>query len=325
MADKTSPRGARGQAVGIRDRLRSYRLHHRATLRATMEKLLLEPWQTLMTITVIAIALALPSALFVAVENLDQFGASFDASAQISVFLSRDADAGAIQALSEKLNAMPEIASVTYVSREQALAEFSDYSGFGATLQSLEENPLPAVYLVAPAASINVDMQEAHALVQSIRQLAAVDDVQLDMRWLQRLNTLLEVSRKLVAALAVALGLGVILVIGNTIRLAIESRRDEIIVVKLVGGTNAYVRRPFLYTGLLYGLFGALFAWIMVQSCMLWVGASAARLAALYHSQLRLAGLGLDGFALLLLAGGSLGLLGAWSAVGKHLRNIEPR
>ena len=162
-------------------------------------------------------------------------------------------------------------------------------------------------------------------LVGEIRQIALVEDVQLDMEWLRRLDALLDMGRKLVLALGAALGIGVILVVGNTIRLAIQSRRDEIVIVKLVGGTDAYVRRPFLYTGLLFGFFGAFIAALMLIGLGLWLEPSVNKLASLYQSQFRLTGLGVSGFFTLLGIGGAVGLAGAWISVGQHMRDIKPR
>ena len=142
---------------------------------------------------------------------------------------------------------------------------------------------------------------------------------------LQRLDGLLDMGRKLVLALGAALGLGVILVVGNTIRLAIQSRRDEITVVKMVGGTDAYVRRPFLYSGLLFGMFGALIAAFFLTGLSFWLAGPVNNLALLYQSQFSISGLGFSGFLVLLLIGGGVGLIGAWLAVGQHLRNIQPR
>jgi cell division transport system permease protein len=166
---------------------------------------------------------------------------------------------------------------------------------------------------------------DASRLVTEIRELKLVDDVQLDLEWLQRLDALLDMGRKLVLALGAALGLGVILVVGNTIRLAIQSRRDEITVVKMVGGTDAYVRRPFLYSGLLFGMFGALVAAILLTGLGFWLAGPVTKIALLYQSQFSISGLGFSGFVTLLLIGGSVGLIGAWLAVGQHLRNIQPR
>jgi cell division transport system permease protein len=313
-------RGARGQMLSRVDKWRSYRQHHQATLKSSTLKILQEPLQSLLTILVIAIALTLPAALYLSVENIRQLSGGVDASAQISVFVKKGARESALKGLTQKLEGLSGVASVSYISAQKALDEFEALSGFGSALEYLDENPLPDSFLVQPLL-----IGDAARLVSEIRELSLVDDVQLDLAWLQRLDALLDMGRKLVLALGAALGLGVILVVGNTIRLAIQSRRDEITVVKMVGGTDAYVRRPFLYSGLLFGMFGALVAAILLTALGFWLAGPVDQLALLYQSQFSITGLGVGGVVTLLLIGGTVGLIGAWLAVGQHLRNIQPR
>jgi len=325
MAATDNSRGAIGKKLSFAHRWRGYKAHHRETLRASLVKMLHEPMQTVLTVMVIAIALALPASLYLTVDNVQQLGSNFESSAQITVFVNKGAKPEAIEGLEKKLNGMTGVTSVEYISAQQALLEFKALSGFGSALRYLEDNPLPAVFLVQPMMQGEVDLVQTQKIITDITALPVVDDVQIDMAWLQRLHSLIEMGHKIVLALGITLGIGVLLVIGNTIRLAIESRRNEIIVVKLVGGTNAYVRRPFLYTGLLLGLFGALTASIMLFSCLMWISSSVENLASLYQSQYRLQGLGITGFLSLMLIGGVFGLGGAWIAVSRHLRDIEPR
>ncbi|MBT4832935.1 MAG: cell division protein FtsX [Porticoccaceae bacterium] len=322
---EAAQRGASGQKIKFADRWRGYKSHHRDTIRISLLKMMREPVQTLMTVAVIAIALALPTALYLTVENIQRLGSNFESSAQITVYVQNGAKPEAIKKLQDKLENLPAVDSVSYISAEQALLEFKALSGFGSALRYLEDNPLPAVFLVQPIVSEPIDLAQTNSLIASIADLPGVEDVQIDMQWLQRLHSLTEVGHKVVLALGATLGLGVLLVIGNTIRLAIQSRRDEIIVVKLVGGTNAYVRRPFLYNGVLLGLFGALAASIMLYLSVVWISSSIADLADLYQSQYRLAGLGFLRFLMLMCLGGLFGLAGAWMAVSKHLKDIEPK
>ena len=322
---EAAQRGASGQKIKFADRWRGYKSHHRDTIRISLLKMMREPVQTLMTVAVIAIALALPAALYLTVENIQRLGSNFESSAQITVYVQNGAKPEAIKKLQDKLENLPAVDSVSYISAEQALLEFKALSGFGSALRYLEDNPLPAVFLVQPIVSEPIDLAQTNNLIASIADLPGVEDVQIDMQWLQRLHSLTEVGHKVVLALGATLGLGVLLVIGNTIRLAIQSRRDEIIVVKLVGGTNAYVRRPFLYNGVLLGLFGALAASIMLYLSVVWISSSIADLADLYQSQYRLAGLGFLRFLMLMCLGGLFGLAGAWMAVSKHLKDIEPK
>ncbi len=323
--NESTARGARDQKVRLVDRWRSYKAHHRTTFLTTLQKMLGEPLQTTLTVVVIAIALALPSVMFLALHNVQQLSSGFGSSAQITVFVKKDINSQQIKQLEKELNDLPEVVSTAFISADQALEEFKALSGFGSALQYLDDNPLPAVFLVQPEMSGATGLLQTQELVKVIGQLTAVEDIQVDMLWIQRLATITEVSKKLVLAMGIALGMGVLLVIGNTIRLAIQNRREEIIVVKLVGGTDAYVRRPFLYTGLLLGLFGGILASILLLGSFLWIGQSVAVLANLYQSQFQLMGPGLTGISALCSLGALIGLMGAWLAVMQNLRAIEPR
>jgi len=318
-------RGAVGSKIALADRWRGFISHHRATLNDSALRMFREPLQTIITSAVIAIALSLPATLYLMVENIRQLGSNFESFARITVYVEKNAGQRAINALGDQLEAMPEVATATYISAEQALTEFKSVSGFGSALQHLEDNPLPAVFIVEPALAEQIDVGQTHKLLEKIRSLAAIDDVQMDMLWLQRLRGLTEIGQKIVLALGGALGLGVLLIIGNTIRLAIHSRRDEIVIIKLVGGTDAYVRRPFLYGGMLLGLTGALGSSLMLFAGLLWLSGSIEHLSDLYNSQYRLLGPGFVGFLGLAAVGGLLGVCGAWLAVARHLKDIKPR
>jgi cell division transport system permease protein len=263
-------------------------------------------------------------------DNIAQLSGRWDGAPQISVFLQQGLDESAGRALQQRIAQLPGVTRAEYISREQALAEFRSISGFGEVIDHLDANPLPAVISVRLfVASNSFDEKNgapaAQKLLDDIKNMPGVERAILDMEWVQRLYALLSVGQHLVLALAAMLGLGVILVIGNTIRLAIESRRDEIVVVKLVGGTNAFVRRPFLYTGLWFGLGGGVAASAMLAASLAWLGNPVTELASLYHSNFELTGLSAGQIAALLLVGSILGWCGAWSAVSRHLGAIEPR
>ncbi|MDX2463142.1 MAG: permease-like cell division protein FtsX [Porticoccus sp.] len=313
-----------GRAVFL-DKLRSYLQNHWQLFFNTFQRLAAEPVQTLMTSLVVAIALGLPAALYVGVINLQQLGSRVETISQMTVFLKTDSTQAAIDQLQKKLVSDVDIAKVDYISRQQALEEFRSLSGFGNVLDMLDENPLPPVFIVQAGARFQNDLAASETLVAKLQGMALVDDVMLDMKWMQRLQAMLEVGERLAFSLGLALALGVLLIIGNTIRLAIENRRDEIVVVKLVGGTNAYVRRPFLYTGIWYGVIGGMLAWVLVALGLQWISGPVERLAELYQSFFHLIGLGFVGLVALLLIGAGLGLLGAWLAVARHLSSIEPK
>lgn len=322
---EASRRGAMGSKIGMADRWQALLSHHKTTFRDSLRRMLREPLQTFMTSAVIAIAISLPTMLYLMVENIRQLESSFESPAQITVYLDRRASQRAISILQDQLQDLPEVATVTFISAEQALREFQTLSGFGSALQHLEDNPLPAVFLVEPKKAVQIATEQTNRLLDKINQLPIIEDVQIDMMWLQRLRGLTEIGRKIVLALGSVLGLGVLLIVGNIIRLAIQNRREEIVVIKLVGGTDAYVRRPFLYSGMLLGVSGALVSSIILFIGLVWLNQSVVLLSELYNSQYQLRGPGAMGYLGLIGLGGWLGICGAWLAVGRHLKEIKPR
>jgi cell division transport system permease protein len=293
--------------------------HHRVSAVDALQRMR-RNWLTgLMTVLVIAVALSLPAVLYVVLDNLRALSGHVDGQARISLFLKMDVDERAQREFAARLSEREGVARVEVITREQALAEFRAQSGYGELLDALDGNPLPGVVVVQPA-----QVDEAEALHQALAAESPVELAQLDSAWLQKLAAMLTIGGRMTQALAVAFALAVLLVVVNTIRLAIESRREEILVVKLVGATDAFVRRPFLYSGLWFGLAGGLVAVLLVAGLVQWVEAPVAALVSLYGSSFILAGLGAAGALALVLAGAGLGLLGAWLAVMRHLREIEP-
>lgn len=308
-------------ALTAMDRLRGEITNHRVTLVQSLRDMVSEPLQTAMTVLVIAIALALPGALFLAVENLERLSGNVKASTQLTVFLEFGVEEKTIETLEIQLQTLVGVSSISYISPEQALTEFQALSGFGSALDYLAESPLPAVFVVQPD---SVKLDRAGEIADQISKLSGVDQVQIDMQWLQRLRSMLEIGEKLITALSISLGLGVLLAVANTIRMAIQSRTDEIIVIRLVGGTDGYVRRPFLYTGLIFGLSGGLVSVLLLWGSVNWLNSSIEVLASLYESRFVLHGLSIWSLLGILGGGALLGLLGAWVAVRRHLRGIEP-
>ena len=314
-------RGATTARVSWRQRFESYREHHRDVAMESLRRLLATPLPTLMTVLVIAISLALPAGLYVLLKNAQVVSEDWDGSAQISLFLRKDTTEDQGRKLANDLARRGDVKRTEYISRDQALKEFQQQSGLGNILNELGDNPLPAVIVVYPAQN---DLKEARQLRNDLAGMGQVDIAQLDAQWVQRLYALLELGQRLVVALSLGLGLAVLLVIVNTIRLSIENRRDEIVIVKLVGATDAYVRRPFLYTGFWYGLGGCLVALILIQSLLLWLDGPVQVIADLYRSQFSLSGLGFGPSLIMLVGSVLIGLLGAGLAVSQHLRAIEP-
>jgi cell division transport system permease protein len=299
-------------------------LGHLQALLGALGRLARSPLATLLTLLVIALALVLPAALKLFVANAQAATGNFASAVDVSVFLKTDVALLKAQQLAQNARARNDVANVTLIPADKGLEDFRTYSGFGDALAALKENPLPHVLHVRPRASAS----SATALESLRRYFAAwpeVDLVQVDSEWVMRFNAILEVLQRVLFIAAALLGVGVLAVIGNTIRLEIQARRAEIEVTKLVGGSNAFVRRPFLYAGVLYGLGGALLAWAILALVLLILREPVASLARLYGSRFELQGLAPEDVAVLLGAGFVLGWLGAWISAARHLRSIEPR
>lgn len=319
----TGQGATRRHRLGVQEWLRNYaRLHAQVSV-ASLGRLYRTPVSSLLTTAVIAIALALPSGLLVLLDNLQRLNAAWDGSSSISLFLKPSVSDARADTLAQELGELPGIDTVKSIHRDQAMAEFREFSGFGAALDALDENPLPSVLEVRPKTEQPSD-QDIETLLDELGRLPEVELAQLDLQWVRRFNVIMDIGRRGVLVVGALLGLAVLLIVGNTIRLDIQSRREEIEVSKLIGATDAFIRRPFLYTGLWYGLLGAALAWIVVSLGFWLIDAPARRLAGLYDSGFLLSGLSWSGTGFLLLAGIALGLAGSWLAVGRHLSAIEP-
>ncbi len=284
------------------------------------------PFSTLLTAASLGIALALPAGLYVILDHAKQLSGDFDSINQISLFMKQDVSTQAIERLQKKLNAWPEIAQVKHIDRAAALKEFQENSGFGDALKALKANPLPHLLIVYPSLTHN-EPEQINRLLADLKKLPEVDLVQLDIQWLQRLYAIIHIAQRGIFIIGALLALAVLLIIGNTIRLAIENRRSEIVVMKLIGATDSFIRRPFLYTGFWYGLFGSLIAILLVNLSLLMISNPLTHLSSLYNNS-KLFSLGLMGVntsLTLLVSGCVLGWLGARMAVGRHLKEIEPK
>ncbi|GMU46957.1 MAG: ABC transporter permease [Pseudomonadales bacterium] len=317
---RAAPRpGARALRTRWRDRLGAHLDQHRQVAAHSLRRFFATPLQNLATVLVIAIALALPAGLYLLVATVQQLAGSLESANRVTLYLRAEAAPDAIPALRHKLQRHPAVAATTYVSPAEGLAQFKAQSGFGDVLELLDGNPLPPVILVTANASA-----DSAALAAEVGSWPEVDQARLDSQWLARVRAMAALGRQLTLTLAAALALGVLLTVGNTIRLAIENRREEILVLKLVGGTDAFVRRPFLYLGFWYGLSGGVCAWLLLATGRWWLQLPLDRLAALYQARWTIAPVGAT--ALLALAGvaAGLGIAGARLAAGRQMRSIEP-
>lgn len=296
---------------------------HLQTLVGSLGRLSKQWLGTAFTMLVIGIALALPACLHLLVTNLQRASSDWGQSITLSVYLKQGSSANEATALAERVRQRRDVAQVKLITAEDGLKEFRRESGFGAAIDALTDNPLPHSLVIRPAAAY-MTAESLDMLAGDVRQLPAVEIVQLDTAWVNRLNAILAAIKRGIIVAAGLLAIGVMVIIGNTIRLDIQNRRAEIEVTKLVGGSNAFVRRPFLYTGVWYGLGGGVIAWIVTGGIIAALTPAVTRLAGLYASGFHLAGLGLEPTAILLATGVILGWLGSYIAATRHLRDIEP-
>jgi len=301
----------------------SWALRHVQALLSSAGHLARAPLATSFTVLVMALALAVPLGLDVLVRNVRVATGDFNGAIGISVYLKSGVTEERAQALQRSARSHQGIASVTLITAREALALLRQQSGLGAALDALEDNPLPHVLAIAPSAAAS-DPAAVENLRRYLSAWPEVESVQFDGDWVARFTAMLSLLRRLLVLSAGVLGLGVVAVVGNTVRLEIQNRRAEIEVTKLVGGTNAFVRRPFLYTGALYGLLGGITAFAVVAVSQRLAAPAVAQLAATYGSSFRLSAPLLRDLALLVGAGTVLGWLGAWLATGRQLASIEP-
>jgi len=297
---------------------------HAQALLGSLGRLARQPFATLLTVLVIAIAIALPAALYLAVANMRVVTAGLDDTVQLSAYLAMATTPAEAGKRAQSIAELPGVASAEAVSPDEGLAEFRKLSGIGDALEALHENPLPWLVKVRPASPRDT-APAVEALAAEIRKMDGVDLVQADTAWVRRLHAIEDTLQQLVLVVAALLATGVLGVVGNTIRLEIDGRRSEIEVTKLVGGSNAFVRRPFLYSGLWQGIFGGLLAAGLVAAGLAVLEPFVVRLAAAYGSPFVLQGLSIREWPLVIAGGAALGFLGAWLAAAYHLRRIEPR
>jgi len=301
----------------------NYLLRHLQVLMYSLGQLAATPLASLMTVGVIAITLALPTGLYVLLDNMQRVSDDWQGGAQISLFLKSQVAPEQARALARDIELLPQVQQVKYISPEDALDEFKRLSGFGEALDALDRNPLPPVVVVWPRADHSTPA-ELGSLRDQFAGLGNVDIAQLDLEWVKRLHVILQLARRAVLLLAGLLAVAVLLIVGNTVRLAILNRRDEIEIIKLIGGTDPFIRRPFLYSGWLQGTLGALVAWLLVALGLTLLGGPVRDLASLYASRFELQGLDPVASLALLAVGGVLGWLASRIAVGRHLRAVEP-
>jgi cell division transport system permease protein len=301
----------------------AWAMRHVNTATAALGRLLRAPFASLMTVLVIGVTLALPAALHLVIKNAQLISASWDNAMDFSVYLHTGVTLADAQRLADIINQRADVENVTLITAEDALNEFREQSGFGEALDHLSVNPLPHTLVVRPgSANTQVSMG---LLSEELGNLPEADFVQVDTEWVQRFHAILNILQRAILIGAGLLAAAIVVIIGNTIRLDIQNRREEIEVTKLIGASNAFVRRPFLYTGLWYGMAGGLLALALVRYGLFALENPVSRLAGLYSSPFRVLALDLRESIIIAGTGILLGLIGSWVAAARHMRRIEPR
>lgn len=312
------------QSDSARPGFMAWRQHHRSVAIESLTRLAKHPLSNFVTMLVLSIAITLPSTLNLVVRNFSHFLGPESNTLQMSLYLSAKVSPSQVNQLTHLLKGWPEVNQAVYISPSQAKQSFEQREGFAGLIDSLPTNPLPGlIALSLKSSSLSAD--QANLLKRRAFELDGVDHVRIDMDWFQKISAIVVLLNQLASGLAILLASGVMLVVGNTIKLAIDNRRDEIIVIKLIGATNAFIRRPFLYLGLWLGLGAAVLAIVLSKVSEYALTYSMQSVIEAYDTEITLLPFGINDGLILLAFGGILGLSGAWLAANHHIRSLEPR
>lgn len=313
--------GAKSARIGVMRRFFMFFVHHLRQAIASLGELWRTPTASLLTILVLGLSLTLPVTLHLLVKNVQQIGGGFAKAAEINLFIRDKTPLAQIESLVTVLRADPQVSRVTHISKADAMAEFQATSGFGSALNYLNDNPLPDVLVVSPRST---EPALARDLMQQFSEQRIVEFAKLDLEWLTRLEAIIRLLQQAVIAIAVLLLSAVLFIVSNTIRLSIISKREEIEVMKLVGATDAFIQRPFLYTGFWFGILGGLLAFLVSELLLWWLKSAISAITSLYQSDFQLQVMNLSEFLTVIAVAVLLGVVGSYLSVRRHIRAIEP-
>jgi cell division transport system permease protein len=300
-----------------------YVMLHAQALFSSLGRLMRSPFTSAMTILVLAVTVTLAGSFYLLLTNAQQLTSGLEASSQISLFLKTSVTDEDGKKLAKQISGHALIERLEFISKTQAMDEFKAYSGFGDALNALESNPLPAVIQVLPKNTLT-DEANIKMLMNELERYKQVDFVQLDMQWVRRLQGIIQLASRGVGLLNCLLTIAVIFITGNTIRLELQNRRDEVLIAKLVGATHAFVQRPFVYTGFWLGLLAGILAWLLISLMVVILQTPLEKLSFLYDSHFQILYLSATETIMLLILSACSGVLGAWIVLHYQLRQIKP-
>jgi cell division transport system permease protein len=306
------------------EKFKAYLINHAHSLFSSLGRLSRTPFTSTMTILVLAISIALAGCFYIVVANMQQLTGNLQASNQMSLFLKDQVDQSTAQKLAQELERHANVASVKFISKTQAMDEFRLNSGFGDALNALGYNPLPHIIEIKPKDVLS-SREALDGLLAEFKQMEQVDFVQVDMQWVERLQAIMRIASRGVTVVGLLLGFAVTFITGNTIRLELHNRQDEVFISKLVGATNAFIQRPFLYTGFWLGFISGFSAWLIITIMLLILEGPVEQLSSLYNSSFQLLYLSFSEFILLLMMSSCLAVLGSWMVLNYQLRQIKPQ
>lgn len=298
-------------------------IYHFQAATQSFNSLCRKPLGTMMTVIVIAIALALPALFWVFTDNLSRITQGWQHGGHLSLYLKPGTETPSQMALLETVSKHPGVGQAHFKSADQGLTELTRQEGMKDIMRYLPDNPLPSMIEIIPTVLID-SPAKLDLLSRELKALPDVDQVKVDMEWVGRLHTILGFVANAQKALMLLLALAVVLIIGNTLRLATHNRQEEIQILKLIGATDSFILRPFLYSGIWFGMVGAIFAVFLVNIFILSLGVAVNQLVVAYQMHYPLTGLSMRQILQLVLFAVILGWLGARLSVKRQLASIEP-
>lgn len=320
---QTPPKQTRVSGGSYIDKLNAYVHIHAHALFFSLGRLIRSPFSSIMTLAVLAIAISLAGGFYLFVANMQQFTGNLESSNQISLFLKLEISDKRGKELALRIRDNNNIQDVKVITKQQALEEFQVYSGFGDALKALNKNPLPTVIQIIPKNTLE-NQNDVETLLNELNRFPEVDFAQLDMQWVKRLQSIMELARRGIGLLSFLLAIAVLFITGNTIRLELQNRRDEVLIAKLVGATHSFIQRPFLYTGFWYGFLAGIAAWMIIAVMVLVLRQPMERLSGLYNSNFSVLFLNFSESLVLMSVSSFLGIAGALIVLIYQLHQLKP-